>query len=145
MEEGKKKTILIAVIVVCLGSAGAITFFTRSGSSAKDGLAAMKRGTPQWLKCRNPDCEAEYTMDQKDYFTALRDNQDPMSMVAPALVCNECSEESIYGANKCEKCEIVSELNSVPGDFSDRCPECKYSKIEARRKELREQRRRGGK
>jgi predicted RNA-binding Zn-ribbon protein involved in translation (DUF1610 family) len=138
MEESKKKAIMIAVIVVCLTLAGAITYITKTGSSGT--VESLKRGQLTWLKCRNPDCEHEYQMDLKDYFIYVRDHQEPMSLVAPAIVCPNCGEKGVYKAGKCEKCGLVFETGSVPLDFEDRCPECGYSKTEASRKESRARR-----
>ena len=139
MEESKKKPIMIAVIVMCLALAGAITYITNTRSSGT--VESLKRGQLTWLKCRNPDCGYEYQMDLKDYFIYVRDHQEPMSLTAPAIVCPKCGEKSVYKAEKCEKCGLVFELGSVPPpDFADRCPECGYSKTEAKRKESRARR-----
>jgi len=136
MEESKKKPIMIGIIVTCLALAGVITYLTHFRNPG--GLESLERGTMTWLKCRNPDCEYEYQMDLKDYFIYIRDHQDPMSMAAPAIVCPNCGEESVYRAEKCEKCGLVFERGSVPSDFADRCPKCGYSKTESMREEARE-------
>jgi predicted RNA-binding Zn-ribbon protein involved in translation (DUF1610 family) len=136
MEESKKKPIMIGIILMCLVLAGAITYITRSRSPGN--IESLKRGTMTWLKCRNPDCEHKYQIDLKDYFIYIRDHQDPMSMAAPAIACPNCGEESVYRAEKCEKCGLVFERGSVPNDFTDRCPECGYSETERRREEARE-------
>ena len=136
MEDSKKKPIMIGVIVACLVLAGIITYATRS--KEEGGIASLKRGQEMFLiKCRNPDCEHEWQMDMKDYFVYMKEHQDPMSMTAPAIVCPECGEESGYRAVKCEKCGLVFERGTVPNDFVDRCPECKYSKTEESRKKAR--------
>lgn len=136
MEEGKKKTIMIVVIVACLVAAGIITYATRSGSTG--GIESIRRGTETvWVKCRNPDCEHTWQMDRRDYFEYLRDHHDPMSMTAPAIVCPNCGEESGYRAEKCENCGLIFERGSVVGDFPDRCPKCGHSKTEEARKKAR--------
>ena len=136
MEASKKKPIMIGVIVACLALAGIITYTTRSGETG--GITSLKRGQEMFLlKCRNPGCEHEHQMDMKDYFVYMKEHQDPMSMTAPAIVCPECGEESGYRAVKCEKCGLVFERGTVPNDFVDRCPECKYSKTEESRKKAR--------
>jgi hypothetical protein len=141
MEDSKKKPIMIGVIVVCLALAGGITYMSRAKDSG--GIESLKRGTMVWLKCRNPGCETEYEMDMKDYFLYLKEHQDPMSMAAPAIVCRDCSEESVYRAEKCDKCGLVFERGTVPNDFADRCPECKHSKTEQKRKEARARKNKG--
>lgn len=132
MEEGKKKMIMIVIIVACIAAAITITVVTRSGG----GLETIRRGTAMvWFKCRNPDCEHEWQMDRRDYSEYLREQQEPMAMVAPATVCPKCSEKSGYRAEKCENCGLIFERGSVPGDFPDRCPKCGQSKTERLRKE----------
>jgi len=139
MEDSKKKPIMIGVVVVCLALAGVITYVTHSGETG--GIESLKRGKMTWLKCRNPGCEHEYQMDLKDYFIYMKEHQDPMSMAAPAIVCPECGEEGVYRSEKCEKCGLVFERSTVPNDFADRCPECKYSKTEEARKKARARKR----
>lgn len=139
MEEGKKKLIMVVIIVVCLGVAATVTFKNIGGSS-KGTLESLKRGEEMyWIKCRNPECENEWQMDKKDYFVYLRENQDPMSMMAPAIVCTSCGEEGGYRSEKCEKCGLVFERGSVPNDFADRCPDCSFSETEQKRKDRRTQ------
>ncbi len=135
MEDSKKKPIMIGVVIGCLALAGVITYVTRSGETG--GIESLKRGKMTWIKCRNPGCEHEYEMDLKDYFIYMKEHQDPMSMAAPAIVCPECGEESVYRSEKCEKCGLVFERGAVPNDFADRCPECKYSATEEARKKAR--------
>ena len=136
MEESRKKPIMIGAIVVCVAVAGAITYMNRSKSS--DTFDNMKRGEMIWVKCRNPDCEAEYQIDEKDYFTYLREN--PVGLTTPPLFCEKCGEESVFKAVKCEKCGLVFEPGAVPKDFPDRCPnpQCGYSKTEEIRKRARQ-------
>jgi len=127
MDEEMKKPIMIGVIVVCLILAGIITFATRSGGSSD----YKKIG--RWVKCRNPECAAEYQIPSSEYIKQVTENVDPAALRAmelPALVCRECSEESVYAAIKCEECGLVFEENSVEDEVPDRCPECGYSKIE---------------
>jgi len=146
MEERKKKPIMIAVIVVCFAAAGAIAWKFTFSPKGKTGIETLKPGRMIWVKCRNPDCEAAYQMDEKEYFMALRERQDPMSMTASPLICKECGEESVYGAVKCAKCGLAFERGAVPNDFADRCPECGYSATEEARKARAEERaRRTGK
>jgi hypothetical protein len=135
MEDSKKKPIMIGVIIVCLVLAGVITFATRSGSSG--GVEDLKRGVMYWVKCTAEDCEHEWEMDRKDYFQYLKEHQDPMSMSAPGVECDECGEESGFRAEKCEQCELIFIRGTVPHDFADRCPDCSHSKTERLRKEAR--------
>ena len=92
-----------------------------------------------WVKCKNPDCEAEYQMSQTTYYEYLRKHRDPASPQAPSPVCKVCGQESIALAVKCEKCGSVFFKGAVPHDFADRCPKCNYSKTEEERKKARQQ------
>ncbi|MHC4571934.1 MAG: hypothetical protein ACYS0C_07660 [Planctomycetota bacterium] len=144
MEDSKKKLIMAWIIVLCLVLAGVITFATfprRTG-----GIESIKRGEMIWVKCMNPECEAEYQMGLRDYFEYLKAHPptpeqfrarmaDPNMKFLIPLVCKDCEEESVNPAVKCEKCGIVFLRGSVPSDFADRCPECSYSKTESLRKE----------
>lgn len=55
-------------------------------------------------------------------------------METPALKCEKCGQPSAYAAVKCGKCGLVFEAGAVKNDFPDKCPKCKYSKIEDERK-----------
>jgi predicted Zn-ribbon and HTH transcriptional regulator len=94
-----------------------------------------------WVKCKNDNCEAAYQIGMKYYFRYLGKHQDPMSMKPANLVCKKCGKESIYRAEKCDKCGLVFKRGAVPHDFADRCPTCKYSGTEDRRKRAREAKR----
>ena len=87
MEEGKKKMIMIVVIVACLVAAGIITYSTRSG-----GIGVT---TAVWLKCRNTDCEHEWQMNKGDYAAYVREHLGS-TRVQPAIICPKCGEESGY-------------------------------------------------
>ena len=133
MEEGKKKPIMIGVIVVCLALALLITFGRRGGSG---GIEDISPEEMMWVKCNNPDCKAEYEMGKQAYFKYVEEHMDPMAMVAPPVACEECGKESVYRAEKCQNpdCGIVFFRGSVPNDFADRCPECGRSETEESRK-----------
>jgi len=133
MEESKKKRIMVGIIVVCLGLAGIITFRTLSGGPGIPGHFAKEM---TWVKCRNPDCGAGYEITKMEYFKYVQKHDDPRLSEAPPLVCTKCGQKGIYIAIKCEKCGLVFERGTIPGDFEDRCPnpECSYSKEEVLRK-----------
>ena len=132
MEEGAKKLVMIIIVIACLGAAGAITVMTRDKSEGVEGLDPTEM---IWVKCSNEDCEAEYEVSKKDYYTYMQENRDPMSMLPPPMRCKECGEESCLQAIKCESCGLLFFKGTVPHDFADRCPECKFSKTEQVRKE----------
>jgi ssDNA-binding Zn-finger/Zn-ribbon topoisomerase 1 len=134
MEEGKKKMIMIGVIVACIAAAVIITVATHSGSSI-GGIESIKRGEAMfWIKCRNPKCEHTWQMDKRDYFDYLEKHR--VAMTVPGIVCPKCGEGSGYLAEKCGKCEFVFERVAT-SDVPDRCPKCGYSAMEELRKKAR--------
>ena len=134
MEESKKKPVMVGIVVGCLVLAGVVTLMTRSGGS---GSTAQFKGQPMWVKCNNPDCEAGYEMDMKEYFDYVQEHSRGPE-ISP-LPCEQCGKESVFKAVKCEKCEHIFFRSAAgAGDFSDRCPECSYSKTEEMRKRSRE-------
>ena len=136
MEEGKKKSVMIAVIIACIAAAGVITYVSSSGGGG--GIETIERGELMWVKCGNPDCGAEYQIDQRDYFEYIKEHQK--GLVRPPMVCEKCGEESIFRAEKCNKCGAVFFYEAVAEDLPDRCTECGYSQIEEDRKVVREAR-----
>jgi hypothetical protein len=92
-----------------------------------------------WVKCKNPNCGAEYQMSQTAYYKYLGKHRDPASPKTPSPVCKICGQESIALAVKCEKCGSVFFKGAVPHDFADKCPKCNYSKTEEERKKARQQ------
>ncbi|MHC4617728.1 MAG: hypothetical protein ACYTEQ_08230 [Planctomycetota bacterium] len=144
MDESKKKPIMIGVIVVCLVAAGAIALKSRRRN---EGIPKHFAKEMTWVLCRNPNCKAEYEITKMDYYKYIEKHADPRSMMAPALPCQECNEESVYQAAKCEKeeCGVVFEVGWKRGDYEDRCPKCGHSAIERRRREAAARRKAGGK
>ncbi|MDT8304141.1 MAG: hypothetical protein RQ760_21845 [Sedimentisphaerales bacterium] len=128
MEESKKKLVMILVIVVCLGVAGAVFF---RGGSGSGGIEDIPDDEMTWVKCRNKSCNAEYEMGRKDYFKFQTANANPMGP-APGIPCEKCGEPSVYKAEKCqnEACGAVFFSGAVPNDFPDRCPKCMQSATE---------------
>lgn len=131
MEESRKKQIQIGVIIVCLSLAGVM--ICRS-CLRRSGIPDHFAEEMTWVRCRNSQCEAEYQITKMDYFRWVEKYNDPREPAAPPLICKECGEKSVRIATKCEKCELVFERGTIPGDFEDRCPVCGYSKEEELRK-----------
>ncbi len=133
MDESKKKVVMIVIILVCLGVAGAMIFGRGGGSGTIDDISDEEM---TWVKCMNKSCNAEYQMGLKEYFRFVTANANPMAPTAPALTCEKCGEPSIYKAEKCQNaaCGIVFRSGAVPNDFPDRCPKCKQSATEEIRK-----------
>ena len=124
MELGKKKTIMIAIVVVCLVLAAVIAISTRSEDT---GIKYLE-GKQQWLKCTNPDCGAEYSMPAKEYHKWRQENYNPGTLQVPGMECEECGEESVFAAAKCDKCGHVFFKSGAGRDYNDRCPECGTSR-----------------
>ena len=146
MEESKKKPIMIGVIIVCFLLAGVIAYKYSFSTPEGSGTAVFK-GQLVWVKCSNTDCEAAYQIDKKGYFDSIEElvRQNPMAMETPPLVCEKCAQESIYRAEKCEKCGIFFFRGaSGRGELSDKCPECGHSPMEELRKRAREGALQGG-
>ena len=137
MEESKKKQMMIGLIVMCLGLAAAIAYMSRSKRS---GLDSVPRGQMIWVKCRNPDCAAEYEMDNKDYWEYVEKYRNPMSVSVPPLTCRDCEKKSVFRAVKCEKCELLFFHGTVRGGYADTCPKCGFSKMKEQRTSGREER-----
>lgn len=127
MEEGKKKSIMLAIVVVCLVIAGIALLATRE----KDFDLGSVRGEVALLMCEDENCGATYEIDMADYFNQLKKRQKETGAIGtPALFCKECGKETIYRAIKCPKCGEIFFRGTVEDDYADRCPKCKYSKIE---------------
>lgn len=131
MEHGKKKIIMIIVFVVCLVAAGIITY--KSQQNSRD-ISSIDAEAKIWMSCRNPDCQDKWEMNRREYFDYLLEKRPEYGIIIPPVTCPKCGEESGYRAIQCPNCKAVYEENSVPNDLPDRCPECKYSEIEERRK-----------
>ena len=132
MDESRKKPIMIAVILICLVAAGAVTYMTRSKGPGD--VDTIPEGEKVWIKCNNPACKAEYQMSKKEYFKYLEEHIDPRSLTTPGIVCKKCGKKSAYRAEKCPKCGTIFFRGQKPGDFADRCPKCGFSATEEKRK-----------
>ena len=134
MEESRKKPIMIAVIVVCLGAAAFITFRGRGGGG---GLEGIPDDAMVWVKCNNPSCNAEYEMNERKYHKQMREQLLDPDAPSPPLTCEKCGKPSLYAAVKCGNpaCGIVFFKGAVPNDIEDRCPKCRISKMEEERKQ----------
>ena len=116
--------------------AGVVTVMTRSaGRKGPDSIPEEKM---IWVTCRNEKCVANYEIPMREYYRQLEEavkQSGTMTLMAPALICEKCNEESLYKAFKCLKCELVFEGSAKKGQFEDTCPKCGYSDIERLRKE----------
>lgn len=127
-----KNLIYAVVIGVCVVGAGVVFMGRRGGGS---GIEKIPESQMIWVKCNK--CNQGYEMGEKQYYKESQEkaqaNPTPM-MIAPLLTCQKCGKDGIMRAYKCEKCGEIFRAGSVPADFEDRCPKCKHSATEAKRK-----------
>jgi len=127
MEESLKRRILLGVTAGCLVLTVLITSMSRSRRGGIPGRFAKEL---IWVKCRDPNCAAQYQITKKKYYVHIEKNTELWAMKPPGLICKKCGKKSVYEAVKCEKCRLVFEVYTVARDFRDRCPNCGNSKIE---------------
>jgi len=95
-----------------------------------------------WIKCRNPECGAEYEItlgESSDYFESYM-KKHPNTQEMPAMPCKQCGGLYAYVAVKCQECGLVFEYQRKPVDFQDRCPKCGHSSIDEKRQAMRKSR-----
>ncbi|UCD52472.1 MAG: hypothetical protein JSW27_07510 [Phycisphaerales bacterium] len=127
-----KNLVYAGVIIVCLALAVFLIFFRGDRDS---GIESLSNEEQVLVLCA--DCEASYEMGKREYYTQLREKAQQVvnPMLTPLLTCRECAKDKVTEAIKCEKCGHIFPKGIVPHDHADRCPKCKFSKIEAVRKE----------
>lgn len=129
-----KNTVYAVVIAICVVVA-VFVFISRRGRNS--GMEQLSDTEMVWVKCMK--CSQGYEMGLKQYYRELEEkskaNPSPMPVALP-LKCQKCSQDAVRKAFKCEnaRCGEVFFANSVPNDFEDRCPKCKSSATEAKRK-----------
>ncbi len=126
-----KKSLLLVLLVIVLGSAATLLFLGRIRNRPQ-GVESIDPSEKIWVMCTNPKCQIQYEIGKKEYFEYVENNR--MGPVVPGMECRECGQASIYRAVKCGKCGHVFLHGSKGLDFADRCPKCKYSKMEEDRK-----------
>lgn len=128
-----KNTIYAVVIAVCVLVAVLVFMSRRNKRGA--GIDSIADSQMIWVKCAK--CSQSYEMGERQYYRELEEkakaNPSPIPIAMP-LKCQKCSQDAVRKAFKCEKCGEVFFANSVPADFEDRCPKCKHSATEAKRK-----------
>ncbi len=127
-----KNLIYGGIIVLCLIVSGIVILVTRSGGSG--GIDDLSDDTQLWVICAA--CKASYEMGEKDFYTQLKQKSVELAnpMARAYLTCQKCGKDRVVKAVKCGKCSEVFPEGAVPNDFSDRCPKCKFSATEEKRK-----------
>jgi len=129
------KNIAYAIISVCLLLAAFLMYKFTSGAGSV-GLDGIDAEAKIWVKCKNASCKAAYEMGERAFYAAVESNTEPGRRSTPGLSCEQCSEPSVYKAQKCSEsdCLAVFFYGSIKNDFPDRCPECKVSQTAKSRK-----------
>ena len=134
MDEGKKKQIMIALIVGCLLAAGIIAYINLPEGTK--GINAIPKDETVWVKCTK--CGAEYEMNHREFAQEVQDKMNG-PYIQP-ITCQQCNEDGIYKAVKCEKCETVFFSGEKGTSYIDECPKCDYSPTKEKREKRRAER-----
>ncbi len=126
-----KKSLLLVLLAIALGGAAALLLLGRIKGGSQ-GVEDIDLSEKTWVICTNPKCQTQYEIGRREYFEYVENNR--MGPVVPGMECQKCGDASIYRAVKCGKCGHVFLYGSKGLDFADRCPKCKYSKMEEDRK-----------
>ena len=135
MDEDKKKKVMLGLIISCIVLAIGITVVTNKGGSG----GGSRSNEPVQMLCMNEECGAEFELSTEEYREYMMQGgmMGPGPMAQMPIECTECGMQSAFRAVMCKECEVVFMQDYSSGDFPDRCPECGYSDIEARRDEAR--------
>ncbi len=127
-----KNLIYGGIIVLCLVISGIVILVTRSGGSG--GIDELSDDAQTWVFCVG--CKASYEMGEKEFYTQLKQKSVELAnpMARAYLTCQKCGKDRVVKAIKCGKCGEVFPEGVVPNDFADRCPKCKFSATEEKRK-----------
>ena len=119
--EKKKNSILI--LVACLVVTVLIIFITREKAT---GIESIKSGNLIWTICNSDSCGANSQMEKRDYYARVQEarKQCTMSTMDVPIKCDQCGEMSVVRAVKCANCGTVFHNVFVPGQPTNRCPEC---------------------
>jgi len=131
---GMSKPLMIIMVVACLVLA--VVVFFLFGNEEQSGYSQFE-GVSILVKCSNPECNAEYQMDKKEFREAVSaEKQKNLLYIGdPPIRCKECGQMSLLEAIKCPKCETVFFKGQLgPGHFKDECPNCGYSETKEQRK-----------
>ncbi len=137
MEEGRRKPVMIGVVVACLVLAVFIWIKFGSGGGGAGNIKSIPKDARTRLLCRA--CSASWEMASRDYHKYIRDHITGAQ--TPPLPCEECGEENSYKGVKCGKCDKIFLYGTMANTFADQCPDCGYSQVEVNRKEAAERRR----
>ena len=131
MEQDKNKKVMLGLIILCLVLAIGITAVTNMGGSG----SGSQSNKPVQMLCMNEECGMDFELSAEEYREQMMQGgmMGPGPMAQMPIECPECGMQSAFRAVMCKECEAVFMQDYSSGDFPDRCPECGYSDIEARR------------
>jgi hypothetical protein len=132
-----RNVIYAVVIVLCLSTAGVVIVKSHSEANA----TGIDPSEQTWTKCLA--CGYIKQMSLKEFYRLQQAKMAAAgnTMGVPQLTCEKCGRDAVVEAFKCPQCGEISPKNSVPSDFEDRCPKCRFSQIEADRNAYLEKRR----
>ncbi|MHC4152800.1 MAG: hypothetical protein ACYSSP_11995 [Planctomycetota bacterium] len=129
------KPVMVIVMIACIVLA--VVVYIVMLPDEDEGYSQIA-GVPMWVKCSNPDCNAEYETDKAIFRESVGElkKQNPMYPGDPPIVCEKCKQQSLLEAVKCPKTECGAvfyrgELGA--GHFKDECPKCGYSETKEKR------------
>lgn len=122
-----RRTVMIVVVIVCLGVASAIAWTNRPQKKA------FGPSEPTLMLCCESDCGHVFDVAPADYTARLKEVGPRGAMAPIAFACPQCQKMSGYAAFRCPKCEHVFIKGASGNDFADRCPACNYSATEEMR------------
>ncbi len=133
MDEDKKKKVMLGLIILCLVLAIGITAVTNMGDGGGGG--GSRSNQPVQMLCMNEECGMDFELSTEEYREHMMQGftMGPGPMAQAPMECSECGMQSAFRAVICKECDTVFMQDYTSGDFPDRCPECDYSDIEARR------------
>ncbi len=128
-----KQSRLIIIASVCFAAALVIILVIYNPFKHRTPLYSR----PIYMLCTN--CNHPFVMTHGEYYKVLQSKGaigagGPITP-PPPLECPSCHKNAAFAAQKCDKCGTVFFANpDAYGDYQDRCPKCRYSKMEERYK-----------
>lgn len=121
--------IKLGIAALCFVLAGLVWALTRGSSGS---LQDVPEGDLTWTLCLS--CGYTEQMPVRNFFTEQQQEmlQTHNMMTPPMITCPRCGKKQMVRALKCERCGTIFAVDSVPGDYYDRCPKCGYSALESR-------------
>ena len=127
-----KNYIYISIIIIGLSSVVLAILWRRHGS--REGIELISEAEQTWVICLSGQCGKSWQMGLKEFCTKQMKAAEASFSGTAVIDCPHCGKKSVVEAFKCEKCGKVSPKGIVPGDVSDRCPHCKHSASEVKRR-----------